>query len=89
MSAEVIKLGKKGQLSLSKKAMESLGLEGGETLLMEVTEDGAIVLRLAGVYPLEVYSDRRVREFLEDDEISAAEREALSRVLSENEDPEG
>ncbi len=83
MNAEVVKLGKKGQLSVPKGVMERLGLKGGEALLLDLTEDGAIVLRPAGVYPLEAYSDERVREFLEADRLSEKEREALSPVLSD------
>ncbi len=78
-SEEVIKLGKKGQLSVPKGVMRRLGLKGGEALLLDVTEDGAIVLRPAGVYPLEIYSDERTRQFLKADELSEEERDALSR----------
>ncbi len=83
MNTEVIKLGRKGQLSVPKGIMERLGLNGGEALLLDVTEDGAIVLRPAGVYPLEVYSDGRIEEFLEADELSEGEGASLSRALSE------
>lgn len=79
MDAQQIQLSEEGQLSLPKDIMERLGLEGGEMLLLDVTEDGAILLR--PTYPLEVYSDERVREFLEADEISEKEREALSKVF--------
>lgn len=79
----MIKLGPKGQLSVPKGVMQRLGLKGGEPLLLEVTEDGAIVLRPAGIYPLEVYSDRRIEEFLEADELSEGEGASLSRALSE------
>lgn len=75
-------------MSLSRRAMERLGLEGGETMLLDITDDGAIVLRLAGAYPLEVYSDQRVEEFLEENEVSGMEREAVSRLLLGG-DPEG
>jgi hypothetical protein len=40
---------------------------------VEATPDGAILLRPAGVYPIEIYSDARVREFLAEDEMSAEE----------------
>jgi AbrB family looped-hinge helix DNA binding protein len=89
MKAEAIKLGKKGQLSIPKEAMERLGLEGGETLLLDVTEDGTIVLRPAGVYPLEIYSDERVREFLETARLTEEEQEALSPVFSNAPDERG
>ncbi|MBA3474450.1 MAG: AbrB/MazE/SpoVT family DNA-binding domain-containing protein [Rubrobacter sp.] len=80
---EVVKLGRKGQLSVPKEVMQRLGLEGGEALLLDVTEDGAIILRPAGVYPLEIYGDARIREFLEADEPSEEEGALLSRVLPE------
>ena len=38
-------------------------------LLVDVSDDGAIVLRPAGVYPIEIYSDERIAEFLEEDAI--------------------
>jgi AbrB family looped-hinge helix DNA binding protein len=61
---ELVKLGKKGQLSIPKKVMTDLGLEGDSVLLVETTEDGAIVLRPAAVSPIEMYSDERIQEFL-------------------------
>jgi AbrB family looped-hinge helix DNA binding protein len=70
---ETVKLGKKGQISIPKAILEALGLEGEMLLLAEATDDGAILLRPAGVYPIEIYSDARVREFLDEDEMSAEE----------------
>lgn len=48
-------------------------------MLAEITEDGGILLRLAVVHPIEIYSDARIREFEEEDRMSAAERKALAR----------
>ncbi len=59
----MVKLGKKGQVSIPKSVLKSIGIEGEVALLVEATADGAIVLRPAGVYPIEIYSDERVREF--------------------------
>lgn len=50
-----------------------MGLHGVDMLLLEVDEEGAIELRPAGVYPLEVYGDRRVAEFAEADELTPGE----------------
>jgi AbrB family looped-hinge helix DNA binding protein len=83
MDAEVVKLGRKGQLSVPRKVLQRLGLEGGESLLLDVTEDGAILLRPAGVYPLEIYNDARVQEFLETDELSEEEKAEIARTLPE------
>lgn len=76
-------------MSIPKEVMERLGLEGGETLLLDVTQDGTIVLRPAGVYPLEIYSDERVREFLETDRLTEEEQEGLSPVFSNVPDERG
>lgn len=84
MAVEIVKLGKKGQLNVPRGVMKRLGLEGGEAMLIEVDEEGAIVLRPAGVYPLELYGEERVREFLEADRLTAEERERLSRVRVES-----
>jgi AbrB family looped-hinge helix DNA binding protein len=67
------RLGKKGQVSIPKTVLDRLGLEPETVLLVEPTADGAILLRPAGVYPVEVYSDSRVREFLEEDRMTRAE----------------
>ena len=70
---ETVKLGKKGQISIPKALLDRLGLEAESLLLVEATDDGAILLRPAGVYPIEIYSDERVGEFLAEDKMSAEE----------------
>ena len=55
-------------------------------LLVDTTADGAIVLRPTGVYPIEIYHDDRVDEFLEVDSIPASLRERVRARLSEPED---
>ena len=78
---ELVKLGKSGQLSIPKAILRRLGIDGEQTFLVESTPDGAIVLRQAGVYPLETYSDERVREFAEADRLTAKEAARLKRRL--------
>ena len=73
------RLGKKGQVSIPKAVLDRLGLEPETVLLVEPTADGAIVLRPAAVYPVEVYSDARVREFLDEDRMTACERTRVRR----------
>lgn len=50
------------------------------------TADGAIVLRPAAVYPIEIYSDDRVSEFLAEDEmpveVAAKVRKSLGKARS-------
>lgn len=79
LTMEVVRLGKKGQLSLPRTVLKRLGLAGQELLLVDVAPDGSIVLRPAGVYPLEIYSDRRVAEFLDEDHLSPREQKRLRR----------
>lgn len=67
----VVKLGKKGQVSIPKRVIEQLGLSSDQMLLVETTADGAVLLRPAGLYPLELYDDERIRDFLAEDEIPA------------------
>jgi AbrB family looped-hinge helix DNA binding protein len=80
MDSEVVKLGKKGQLNVPREVMERLGLHGGDMLLLEVDDEGAIMLRPTGVYPLEIYGDERVAEFAEADDLSPQERKRLSEA---------
>jgi AbrB family looped-hinge helix DNA binding protein len=78
---ETIKLGKKGQMSIPKGILKRLGLEGDTTLLVDVTAEGAIVLRPAVVYPIEIYSDKRVREFDEGDRMEPKTAARLAKAL--------
>ncbi len=78
---EFVKLGKKGQLSLPAGVLRRLGLQGSATLLVEETEDGAVLLRPAAVVPVEIYSDARVREFEEANRSSAAENARVAKAL--------
>lgn len=67
----VVKMGKKGQVSVPKAILDRLGVDGEQMMLVDATEDGAIVLRPTGVYPVEIYSDERISEFLAEDELPA------------------
>ncbi len=57
--------------------MKRLGIDAETLMLVEVTPEGAIVLRQAGVYPLEIYSEQRIEEFDEADRITLEEETAL------------
>lgn len=78
---EMIKLGKCGQVSIPKSVLDRLGLVGEATLLVETTEDGAILLRPANVYPIELYSNERIEEFDAADRMEKSTADRLSRVL--------
>lgn len=76
---ETVRLGKKGQVSIPRAVLRRLGLSGDTLLLVDTTPEGGILLRPAGVYPIEVYSDRRVREFQREDRMTAREAEWVRR----------
>lgn len=78
---EIVKLGKSGQVSLPRALVRSLGLVGDARLSAERTADGGILLRPLGIYPIEVYSDERIGEFMEADMPTAAERRRVKRRL--------
>ncbi|HSN54878.1 MAG TPA: AbrB/MazE/SpoVT family DNA-binding domain-containing protein [Candidatus Sulfomarinibacteraceae bacterium] len=75
------RIGKKGQVSIPKAVLDRLGIEPETVLLVEATDDGSIVLRPAGVDPVELYSDARVREFLEEDRLTDKEVAKLRSIL--------
>jgi AbrB family looped-hinge helix DNA binding protein len=81
---ETAKLGKRGQVSIPKAVLERLGIEEETILLVEATDDGSILLRPAGVYPIEIYSDARVAEFMAEDRISDDLRERIRRKLEDS-----
>ncbi len=80
---EIVRLGKKGQVSLPKAVLKRLGLAGETLLLVDVTPEGGILLKPAGVYPIEIYSEKRVNEFLAEDRLTSKEqRRVKRRILS-------
>ena len=78
---DIVKLGKKGQLSLPASVLRKLGLEGAGTLLVDTTDDGAVILRPAAVYPIELYTDARIKEFERANRHTEAEKARVRKVL--------
>lgn len=78
---DIVKLGKKGQLSLPAGVLRKLGLEGAATLIVEATDDGAVVLRPAAVYPIELYSDARVKGFEKANRLTAVESARIAEAI--------
>ena len=78
---QLVKLGKKGQVSLPKAILQRVGISGETPLMVDATDDGAIILRQVGVYPIEIYSDERIASFLEEDKMTAKQTSLLDRTL--------
>jgi bifunctional DNA-binding transcriptional regulator/antitoxin component of YhaV-PrlF toxin-antitoxin module len=77
---DLVKLGKSGQVSIPRSVLRRLGIGGEQAFLVDTTPDGAIVLRQAGVYAIEIYSDERVREFDDADRLTPRESEKVAKV---------
>lgn len=60
---DLIRLGKKGQVTIPKAVLKQAGIADDAPLLVAASADGTIVLRQAGVYPIELYTDERIAEF--------------------------
>ncbi|NEO96566.1 MAG: AbrB/MazE/SpoVT family DNA-binding domain-containing protein, partial [Moorea sp. SIO3G5] len=58
---------------------------GESMLLVETTADGGIILRPAGVYPIEMYTEERIDEFLSGDRLTNEEAEQLMGQLKDGE----
>lgn len=78
---DVVTLGKKGQVSLPAAVLRKLGLVGKATLLVETTDDGAMILRPAAVYPVELYSDARLKQFEAANRLSAPDAKRVHKAL--------
>lgn len=77
---ESVRLGKSGQVSIPRAILRKLGIEPDTTMIVDVTADGGILLRPAGVYPIEVYSPERLAEFAAEDAITPEEAKLRTRA---------
>jgi AbrB family looped-hinge helix DNA binding protein len=79
---DIVKLGRRGQVSIPAAILKRLGLEGGRHLIVEAAEDGAIVLRPAGIYPIEIYTDERIAEFEAEGRMTPEEAARVEQALA-------
>lgn len=62
-----IQINKRGTLTLPKELRRRLGLEKGGVIIAEASEDG-IILKPAVAFPIEMYTDSRIKEFENENE---------------------
>lgn len=79
----LIKLGKKGQVSIPQGVLRQLGIAPESPLLVETTDDGAIVLRQVSVHPVEIYSDERLAEFERANELTPEQAKRYGTLLTD------
>jgi AbrB family looped-hinge helix DNA binding protein len=79
---DIVKCGKKGQITIPRPVLRRLGIGENTPMLLDVTDDGAIVLRQAAVLPIEIYSDARIAEFERERTLSDADLAAAAALLA-------
>jgi AbrB family looped-hinge helix DNA binding protein len=65
---EKITIGRRGAITIPAKMRKKYGLEQNGELLAETTDQG-ILLRPAVSIPIEMYTEERIAEFAEEDEL--------------------
>ncbi len=77
----MVALGDRGQVTIPSQTRRRMGLKAGDPMILEERGDGSLVLRPAAVYPIEIYTDERIKEFLEAERMTPAERRKMQRAL--------
>ena len=62
-----IQINQRGTLTLPKELRKRLGLEKGGVVMAEESSEG-IILKPAVAFPVEIYTDERIKEFENEDE---------------------
>jgi AbrB family looped-hinge helix DNA binding protein len=60
---KLISVNERGALTLPKEARERLGVSRGGQLVMDIDEQGGVILRAGMVMPIEIYSKAQIEEF--------------------------
>lgn len=81
---DLITLGERGQLSLPASILDRLRLAPASALTVELTADGAIVLRPAGDDLIEIYDDERIAEFEEANRLSDEDVRRVEQLLGQS-----
>ncbi|MEM7591942.1 MAG: AbrB/MazE/SpoVT family DNA-binding domain-containing protein [Cyanobacteria bacterium P01_A01_bin.83] len=64
----IISIDEQGAIALPQDLIEKYGLEAGGQIVIEESEAG-LILRLNAKFPVEIYSDERVEEFRQENEV--------------------
>lgn len=75
-------MSEKGQVTIPQGIRRKLHVGKGDPLSVKLTDDGGIVLRPAGMFPVEMYSAQRMEEFEREDQMAPAEKSRLRKALN-------
>ena len=64
----IISINEQGAIALPQDLVEKYGLEAGEQIVVEESEAG-LIFHLGDKFPVEIYSDERVEEFRQENEV--------------------
>jgi bifunctional DNA-binding transcriptional regulator/antitoxin component of YhaV-PrlF toxin-antitoxin module len=68
---KVININQRGTLTLPKEMRRRLGVKAAGQVVAEETDDG-VLLRAGATFPVEIYSEKRVAEFRQNNEDALA-----------------
>ena len=60
---KIVSVNQRGSLTLPKDVRDRLGIAKGGQVILDVNDGGAVTLRPGAVFPVEIYSEERVRQF--------------------------
>ncbi len=78
----IVLMSEKGQVTIPQDIRKRLHISKGDPLVVEMDSQGGIRLRVAAVFPVESYSEDRLREFRDEDRMTAAERRRVQKTLN-------
>lgn len=78
----LVVMSEKGQVTIPQGIREKLHLAKGDPLSVDLTDNGGIILRPAGVFPVEMYSAERLEQFEREDRMTPEEKKRLHKGLN-------
>jgi len=75
-------ISKKGQITLPAELRKKMGLEAGSTLIAEAREN-ELVLRPATVLEIDIYSDKDIERWNDEDQLDEQTRQKIYERLGE------
>lgn len=66
--SRIISINEQGTITLPQDLIEKYGLKAGGQIVVEESEAG-LILRLRAKFPVEIYSDERIEEFRQENEV--------------------
>lgn len=75
----IVVLSEKGQITIPQEVRQQLHLSKGDPLLVETLPDGSMVIKPAAVFPIEIYTEQRLKEFKKEDTLTAQEKKRAQK----------